>query len=72
MHSEIQQKCYNEIRDVYGMDKNQCSTLNALNQLSYLELVIKESLRLYPSVPIISRIASDDVQLSKSIQYFMI
>lgn len=64
-HPDVQQKCFNEIHDVFGTDKDQSSTLHALNQLSYLELTIKESLRLFPSVPIVSRLAMDDVELSK-------
>lgn len=32
-----------------------------MNKLSYLELVIKESLRLYPSVPFIARKITEEV-----------
>jgi cytochrome P450 len=32
-----------------------------LNELKYLECCIKEALRLYPSVPIISRTCQEDV-----------
>lgn len=55
-----------EIIDVIGPDPKQSkTTITQLNQLSYLELVIKESLRLYPSVPIVGRFATEDVHLSK-------
>ena len=35
-----------------------------INQFHYLEMCIKESLRLYPSVPFISRKLPQDLQLS--------
>jgi len=37
--------------------------MSALNNMPYLERCLKESLRLYPSVPIISRVLSQDVKM---------
>lgn len=54
-HPDIQQRAYEEIVNVLGTDSTTVVTVNTLNELKYLEMVIKESLRLYPSVPIISR-----------------
>lgn len=65
-HQEVQQKCFNEVCEVFGTEANQPATLPLLNQLTYLELVIKESLRLFPSVPFISREAKEDILLSES------
>lgn len=68
-YADVQRKCLKEIVDVIGTDpKHSTATITQLNQLSYLELVIKESLRLYPPVPIVGRLATDDVELSK--QFF--
>lgn len=38
-------------------------TYQELQNLPYTEMCIKESLRLYPSVPLIARIASDDFRI---------
>lgn len=37
--------------------------ITALNNLEYLERCLKESLRLYPSVPMISRVTSEDIKM---------
>lgn len=37
--------------------------ITALNNLHYLERCLKESLRLYPSVPLISRVLSEDIKM---------
>lgn len=62
----IQKKCYDEMVNVFGMDKSPPTTIPSLNQLVYLELVIKESMRLFSLVPLISRFATEDIKLSKS------
>lgn len=60
-HQDVQQKVYDEIISVIGTDKNKSVTMDELNQLKYTEMVIKESLRLYPSVVAFSRTLSKDV-----------
>ncbi|XP_058822314.1 cytochrome P450 4d2-like [Topomyia yanbarensis] len=54
-HPEVQQKVYDEIVSVIGSDRKRPVSLAQLNELRYLELVIKETLRLYPSVPFFGR-----------------
>jgi cytochrome P450 family 4 len=64
-HPEVQQKAFEEIRQVFGDDLERATTLKDLNDLHYLENVIKESLRLYPSVPFYARKISENVDIRK-------
>jgi cytochrome P450 family 4 len=64
-YPEIQQKAFEEIRNVMGDDLKSPATLTILNDLNYLEMVIKESLRLYPSVPMFGRRMPENVELSQ-------
>lgn len=48
------------MEDIFG-DSNRQATYADLQKLSYLDRCVKESLRLYPSVPIISRLASKEI-----------
>ncbi|XP_018324991.1 cytochrome P450 4C1-like isoform X2 [Agrilus planipennis] len=53
-HQEIQNKVREEVLEAFGNANNEI-TFKDLQGLSYMEMFIKESLRLYPSVPFISR-----------------
>lgn len=64
-HPKVQQKILNEIHEVYGEKKYKPFTLMNLNELKYLECVIKESLRLYPPVPLMGRQLTEDFKYSK-------
>lgn len=61
---ECQQKCHDELERIFGSD-NRAPTMQDLRDMRYLEMCIKESLRLYPSVPIIARRLGEEVHLSK-------
>lgn len=70
-YPEVQKRCYDELTAVFGTDVKQPHTMSLLNQLPYLELTIKESMRLYPTIPVIARTAMEDIKLSVTLfQYF--
>nr|AZJ25112.1 CYP4L46 [Cydia pomonella] len=63
-HPEVQRKILEEQKEVLGGDLKRDPTFSELQQLKYLECVIKESLRLYPSVPMIQRMVPKDVEMA--------
>jgi len=64
-HPEVQQKAYDEIMNVIGNDNRKQATQKDLNDLNYMDLVIKETLRLFPSVPVYGRKMNEDFELSE-------
>lgn len=61
-HGDIQQKVVEEIQQVFGTSDRR-PTHQDLSNLRYLEQVLKESLRMYPSVPSISRLTDGEVKM---------
>ncbi|CAG4972188.1 unnamed protein product [Parnassius apollo] len=60
---DIQISIYEEMLSIFGESQRR-PTLEDLAKMKYLECCIKESLRLYPSVPFISRYIAEEVELS--------
>lgn len=61
----VQQKLLEEINATLIMNGDQSWSYSALGDLRYMDLVIKESLRLFPSVAFLGRRIEEDFQLSK-------
>ncbi|CAD7087171.1 unnamed protein product [Hermetia illucens] len=62
-HPDVQAKMFEEIRQVIGDDKEKPVTQSDLQELKYVECVIKESLRLFPPVPIVAREFTEDTSI---------
>lgn len=61
-HPEVQDKIQAELDDVFPDEESiRYLTTENIRKLKYLEACIKESLRLFPSVPFIGRITSEDL-----------
>ncbi|XP_029827749.4 cytochrome P450 4V2 [Ixodes scapularis] len=61
-HPEVQAKVHKELDIVFGSDRERPVTDEDMKQLTYLECVIKEALRLYPPIPVIARDIDQDVK----------
>ncbi|XP_050077622.1 cytochrome P450 4d1-like [Anopheles maculipalpis] len=67
-HQDIQQKLFEEIETALGDSAATVFLTNSLLQeLKYLDMVIKESLRLVPPVPFIGRKLLEDMELNGTI-----
>lgn len=62
-HLEEQEKCIAEIDAVFGRSDREC-TSEDLKELKYLEQCIKEAMRLFPPVPIFTRMVEEDFECS--------
>ncbi|CAH2108081.1 unnamed protein product [Euphydryas editha] len=58
----IQEKIHQEIENIFG-DSDRAPSFEDLNEMKYTECCIKESLRIYPSVPFISRYVRNEIVL---------
>ncbi|KAK5646138.1 hypothetical protein RI129_004602 [Pyrocoelia pectoralis] len=58
----VQETVIQELKSIFGDHKADASS-HDLNEMKYLEMVIKESLRLYPPVPLIGRHILKDTEI---------
>lgn len=63
MHQDVQEKVIDEMRNLFDTKDEDVST-ELLTELIYLEMVIKENLRLLPILTFMGRLAEKDIQLN--------
>lgn len=61
---DCQQRCMDELNDIFEND-NRDPTMKDIREMRYLEQCIKETLRLYPSVPLIARKSTESIRIGK-------
>jgi cytochrome P450 family 4 len=73
LHDDVQEKIFNEMNEIFGEETKtspkRIATFRDLNEMKYLERTLKECLRLYPSVPNISRKMNEDIVIGT--KYFI-
>jgi cytochrome P450 family 4 len=61
----LQEKVFKEQQEIFG-DSQRSPTYGDIQQMKYLEMVIKETLRLYPTVPMFGRKLGKDFDVGES------
>nr|XP_042903352.1 cytochrome P450 4C1-like [Parasteatoda tepidariorum] len=61
LYPEIQKKIYEELDSIFGENSERSITMDDVRNMKYLECVLKESQRLFPSVPVIGRKLNEDI-----------
>ncbi|EFX88388.1 hypothetical protein DAPPUDRAFT_311386 [Daphnia pulex] len=64
MNPDIQERAWIELQNEFGDSERDC-TQEDIPNLKYLECCIKETLRMYPSVPAFERTVQEDLQIGK-------
>ncbi|KAJ8947560.1 hypothetical protein NQ318_005040 [Aromia moschata] len=64
VHQGIQEKVFEELKEIFQDDLYRPVTFNDTVKMKYLERVILETLRMYPPVPLIARVVNEDVKLA--------
>ncbi|XP_044010044.1 cytochrome P450 4d1-like [Aphidius gifuensis] len=61
MHQEVQDKIRQEVNEIVG---DELINENVLNNLTYIDMTLKEIIRLFPIAPLMGRVTSDDLKLT--------
>ncbi|XP_054727616.1 uncharacterized protein LOC129237145 [Anastrepha obliqua] len=64
IHKDVQERVFQEQTQIFADNLQRDCTFADAQEMHYLERVIKETLRLYPPVPVIARKVNEDVPLA--------
>lgn len=65
LHPEVQKKVHDELDSVFGTDYKRPVVREDLTNMKYIECVIKESQRLYSTVPLFGRLLDEDLNIAQ-------
>ena len=63
MHQDIQQKLITEIDSICGSEEDLTFDNDFLQKFTYLDLIVKETIRLFPAGPIVARETSAEIDI---------
>ena len=66
-YPDVQRRVCDELEDIFGGDTERPITMDDTKKMKYLECVIKESLRIFPSVPMVARVTTEDCIIDKHV-----
>ena len=64
IHKDMQQKAYEEVKSFFEASSEKI-TLNDVSNLPYVEMVLKETMRLFPAASIVGRVSTGTVELGE-------
>lgn len=63
IHQDVQEKAFQEIKSAHSSQYSETDT-EVMTKLNYLEMVIRETMRIFPVGPYLARECMEDVQIS--------
>ncbi|XP_061388494.1 probable cytochrome P450 4e1, partial [Musca vetustissima] len=63
-HPEVQKKVFEEQQRIMFDDLQRDATFQELSEMKYMDMVLKETLRIYPSVPLVARAVQEDITMN--------
>ncbi|XP_073846354.1 cytochrome P450 4e2-like [Musca autumnalis] len=63
-HAEVQRKVFEEQKSILIDDLKRDATFHEISEMKYLDMVLKETLRIYPSVPLVARAVKEDINMN--------
>nr|XP_012217196.1 PREDICTED: cytochrome P450 4C1-like [Linepithema humile] len=66
---EVQEKAYKELSEIYGIKSPKSVPIkyDDLQKMNYLNRVIKETMRLFPAIPVVARFLTEDLKIGETI-----